>query len=183
MKYDDDFWSKYALDDSSYNAELAKYISNLATSMKAQSVLEIGCSTGNDLMGFAEDFKVHGVDLNDKALDKARTKLGTFDFQKGSITDLSFEDSSFDLVFTHKVLNYLEDAEIPKAMNEMLRVSKKYIVNFEMYGENEDAIDDKSKYRNMYKRWHDYNVKIISHVDMHEDIDPEKSQFNLVRKL
>jgi len=183
MKYDDDFWSKYALDDSSYNAELAKYISNLATSMKAQSVLEIGCSTGNDLMGFTEDFKVHGIDLNDTALDKARTKLGTFNFQKGSITDLSFEDSSFDLVFTHKVLNYLDDTEIPKAMSEMLRVSKKYIVNFEMYSENEDVIDDKSKYRNMYKRWIGYKVKIISHVDMHEDIDPEKSQFNLVRKL
>ncbi len=183
MKYDDDFWSKYALDDSSYNAELAKYISNLATSMKAQSVLEIGCSTGNDLKGFAEDFEVHGIDLNDTALDKARTKLGTFNFQKGSITDLSFEDSSFDLVFTHKVLNYLDDTEIPKAMSEMLRVSKKYIVNFEMYSENEDVIDDKSKYRNMYKRWIGYKVKIISHVDMHEDIDPEKSQFNLVRKL
>jgi Fe-S-cluster formation regulator IscX/YfhJ len=40
-----------------------------------------------------------------------------------------------------------------------------------------------AKYRNMLKRWSDFKVKIISHVDMHEEIDPKKSRFTLVRKI
>ncbi len=74
---------------------------------------------------------------------------------------------------------------MPDAISELFRVSRKYIVNFELYKEDEGEIsaDDKSKYRNMYKRWLDYKVKIISNVDMHEEFDPEKSRFNIVKKL
>ena len=35
----------------------------------------------------------------------------------------------------------------------------------------------------MQKRWLDYKVKIVSNVDMHEEIDPDKSRFTLLRKL
>jgi len=74
---------------------------------------------------------------------------------------------------------------MPNAISELFRVSRKYIVNFELFSEHEEVInpEDKSRYRNMYKRWLDFKVKIISNVDMHEEIDPEKSRFNLVKKL
>ena len=39
------------------------------------------------------------------------------------------------------------------------------------------------KYRNMLKRWVNYKVKVISDVHMHEDIEPEKVRFTLLRKL
>ena len=35
----------------------------------------------------------------------------------------------------------------------------------------------------MLKRWINYKVKIVSNVDMHEDIEPEKVRFTLLRKL
>jgi Fe-S-cluster formation regulator IscX/YfhJ len=35
----------------------------------------------------------------------------------------------------------------------------------------------------MQKRWSGYKVKIVSNVDMHEEIDPDKSRFTLLRKL
>ncbi len=74
---------------------------------------------------------------------------------------------------------------MPNAISELFRVSRKYIVNFELFSEGEEVInpEDKSRYRNMYKRWLDFKVKIISNVDMHEEIDPEKSRFNLIKKL
>ena len=34
----------------------------------------------------------------------------------------------------------------------------------------------------MYKRWLEYKVKIISNVEMHEEIDPEKTKFTLIKK-
>ena len=186
MKYDNDFWTKYAnTNDSNYNEEFSKFICDLALSLKVQTVLEVGCGTGNDLRAFPENFDVHGLDLNDHALEKAKQKLGSFKFKKGSIVELPYDDSSFDLVFTHKVLNYIDDKDMPDAISELFRVSRKYIVNFELFGEDEDLInpDGKSRFRNLYKRWLDFKVKIISNVDMHEEIDPEKSRFNLIKKL
>ncbi len=186
MKYDNDFWNKYAdNNDSNYNEEFSKFIRDLAFSLKAENVLEVGCSTGNDLRAFPENFDVSGIDLNDHALNKARQKLGSFKFKKGSIIELPCGDSSFDLVFTHKVLNYIDDKDMTNAISELFRVSRKYIVNFELFSDDEEVIntEDKSRYRNMYKRWLDFKVKIISNVDMHEEIDSEKSRFNLIKKL
>ena len=37
--------------------------------------------------------------------------------------------------------------------------------------------------RNVYKRWLNFQVKIISDVEMHEDIEPKKPRFTLVKKI
>ena len=65
----------------------------------------------------------------------------------------------------------------------MYRVCGKYIMNCEKFEETEKEIDDNHKFRNMYKRWSDYNLRIVSNVDMHEEIDPDKSRFTLFKKL
>ena len=152
-------------------------------SLRCTSVLEIGCGTGIDLQKFRESFEVHGLDLNDYALDIARKNLPNVNFKKGDITKIPYEDSSIDFIFTHKLLNYLDDETLDAGVAEMFRVSRKYIVNCELFGESEEPIDENMKYRNMLKRWMNYNVKVISNVDMHEDIDSEKVRFTLLRKL
>ena len=91
--------------------------------------------------------------------------------------------SSIDFVFTHQLLNYLDDDVLEKGISEIYRIAGKYIMNCERYDESEKQIDGNSKFRNMQKRWLDYKVKIVSNVDMHEEIDPNKSRFTLLRKL
>ena len=81
------------------------------------------------------------------------------------------------------VLNYLEDDVLEKGISEIYRVTGKYIMNCEKYDEGEKQINDNSKFRNMQKRWLGYKVKIVSNVDMHEEIEPDKSRFTLLRKL
>ena len=184
MSYDKEFWDKYAKENESrYNEAFAKFIRDLAISLRCTSVLEIGCGTGVDLRLFPETFEVHGVDMNDLAIEMAKENNPTFDFRKGSITNLPFENSSVDFLFTHKFLNCLADADLDKGISEMYRVSRKYIVNCEMYDKLERRIDDIFSSRNMLKRWSDYKVKIISDVDMHEDIEPEKIRFTLLKKI
>ena len=184
MNYNKEFWDKYANEnESKFNEEFAKFVRDLVISLRCTSVLEIGCGTGIDLKLFPETFEVHGVDLNDTALNIAKEKLSKFDFKKSSIVDLPFEDSSIDFVFTHQLLNYLEDDVLEKGISEMHRVAGKYIMNCERYDEVEKQINDISKFRNMQKRWLDYKVKIVSNVDMHEEIEPDKSRFTLLRKL
>jgi len=184
MNYDKEFWDNYAKENESrYNEEFAKFIRDLSVSLRCQSVLEIGCGTGIDLRLFPETVEVHGVDLNELALKIAKEKNPKFDFKKDSITKLPFEDSSIDFIFTHKFLNCLNDEDLNKGISEMYRVAGKYIVNCEIYDKSESKTDIVFKGRNLLKKWSEYKVKIISDVDMHEDIEPDKIRFTLVKKL
>ncbi len=184
MSYDKEFWDKYASkNEEKYNEEFAKFVRDLTISLRCNSVLEIGCGTGIDLRLFPESFQIYGMDLNDKALDIAKQKLPSGKFKKGTIIDIPFEDSSVDFVFTHQLLNYLDDQTLEKGVSEMYRVSGKYIMNCEKFEESEKQITENQKYRNMKQRWMNYKVKIVSNVDMHEEIDPDKTRFTLLKKL
>lgn len=179
------FWEDYAENaDLHYNEEFAKFIRDLTISLRCTSVLEVGCNAGNDLKLFQENIEVHGVDSNEVIIKNAKIRVPLANFKVGKVTKLPFEDASVDLIFTHGFFNYLDDNEVDDGIKELFRVSKKYVVNCEIFG-NDNTIDEKNnrKGRNMIKRWMNYKVKIISNVDMHEEIDPEKSRFTLVRKL
>ena len=120
---------------------------------------------------------------DDHALELAKKNIPNGKFYKENITKLPFEDSSVDFVFTHKLLNYLDDDTLDNGVSEMFRVAKKYIVNCELFGESEEMINDEMKFRNMQKRWLNYKVKIVSNVNMHEEIEPEQVRFTLLRKV
>tara|TARA_Y100000590_G_scaffold171008_1_gene195640 strand:+ start:533 stop:1090 length:558 start_codon:yes stop_codon:yes gene_type:complete len=184
MEYDKEFWDNYADENESRNNdEFTKFLTDLARSLHCSSVLEIGCGTGIDLKKFDESFEIHGVDLNGHALELAKKNIPNGKFYKENITKLPFEDTSIDFVFTHKLLNYLDDETLDKGVSEMFRVSKKYIVNCELFGETEEPINDEMKSRNMLKRWLNYKVKVVSNVNMHDEIEPEQVRFTLLRKL
>ena len=80
-------------------------------------------------------------------------------------------------------MNYLDDDTLEKGVAEMYRVAGKYIMNCEEFEETEKQIDENHKSRNMYKRWLNYKVKVVSNIDMHEDIEPDKNRFTLLKKL
>ena len=184
MTYNREFWDKYTEENETrYNEEFAKFTKDLAVSLRCTSVLEIGCGTGIDLRLFPDTFQIRGVDLNSNALEIAKQKLPVADFKNGDITNLPFGDSSVDFVFTHQLLNYLDDDTVEKGVVEMYRVAKRYVMNCEKFEETEKQIDENHKFRNMQKKWLDYKVRIVSNVDMHEDIDPDKSRFTLLRKM
>ena len=184
LDYDEEFWNKYADENESRNnEEFTKFVTDLARSLHCTSVLEIGCGTGIDLRKFDDSFEVHGVDLNEHALELAKKNIPKGTFYKDSITKLPFGDSSIDFIFTHKLLNYLDDQTLEDGISEMFRVAKRYVVNCELFGEDETMINNEMKYRNMLKRWLNYKVKVVSNVNMHEDIEPEQVRFTLLRKL
>lgn len=181
------FWNKYAEEfQSNYNEEMAKFIRDLALSLRASSVLEIGCSAGNDLKLFSGNFGVEGIDQSEVAIDLAKKNLPSFRFKVALPTSIPYDDSSIDFVFTRNLLNYVENGNVEKILEEMYRVSKKYILNIERFSPEEQVFDDEPISvwgRNMQKRWMNFKVKIISNVDMHEEIDPKKSRFTLIRKI
>jgi len=164
--------------------EFSKYVRDLANSLPGvQSVLEIGCGTGIDLRLFSDSFQLFGIDLNEHALEIAKEKLSSVNFQKGDITKLPFEDSTMDFVFTHGLMNYLEDDILEKGIAEMFRVSKKWIMHCEKYEKTEKQIDENHKFRNMGEKWLDYKIKFVSDVDLHEDYGQDQTRFTLLKKI
>ena len=183
---DAQYWDDYARNSQdNYNSEMTKFISDLAVSLRVQSVLEVGCNAGNDLKLFPDGLAISGIDISQTAIIKAKENLAKFDFKTGNITEMPFADNSIDFVFTRNLFNHLDSDQIKKGVEELFRVSKKYISNIELFSENEEKLgDDPITYgRNMKKHWMDYKVKIISNVDIHEEIDPKKSRFTLLRKI
>ena len=185
MQYNEEFWKKYADENESrYNEEFSKYVRDLARSLPGvQSILEIGCGTGIDLRLFPDTFELHGIDLNEHALKIAKEKLSSANFQKGDISKLPFEDSSIDFVFTHGLMNYLDDEILEKGITEMYRVSKRWIMHCEKYEKTEKPIDENQKFRNMGEKWLNYKIKFVSDVDLHEDYGQDQTRFNLLKKI
>lgn len=184
MSYNEEFWNKYSNENESrYNEEFAKFVRDLAISLRCTSVLEIGCGTGIDLRLFPDTIQFGGIDLNNQALDIAKEKIPNGNFKNGTISNLPFDDSSVDFVFTHGLMNYLDDDTLEKGIAEMFRVSRRWIMNCEKFEKTEKQIDENQRFRNMENRWSDYKVKFVSNVDMHEDIEPDKLRFTLLKKL
>lgn len=84
-----------------------------------KDLLEVGCGTGLLLARFGEFAKrAVGMDLSEGMLEHARARGLTV--EHGSATSLPFEDASFDVACSFKVLAHIPD--IDKALVEMFRV-------------------------------------------------------------
>ena len=94
-----------------------------------ETVLDIGCSTGLGIKYFFEtQGKVcRGIDVSKTAIEKAgargvRAKLG-------SMTDIPFDDHSFDLVCSTDVVEHVKPEDQDAAHRECFRVSKRYVAH------------------------------------------------------
>ncbi len=86
-----------------------------------REVLECGCGTGLILQRLAEfASRAVGIDLSPGMLDHARER--GLEVKEGSVTELPFDDASFDLTCSFKVLAHVP--EIGKALAEMARVTR-----------------------------------------------------------
>jgi pseudaminic acid biosynthesis-associated methylase len=106
--------------------------------LPAGRVLEVGCNVAAQL-GLLQQvnprLELWGLDPQAYALEKARQQYPTMRFVEGTAFDLPFEAGSFDLVMTNAVLIHIHPADLPAALAEIYRCTRRYIFCHEYYAE------------------------------------------------
>jgi len=89
-------------------------------------VLDAGCRNGALTQAFFKlGAKAVGVDINEKAILKARSTYMGPKFFKANISNLvDFKDNTFDIVFCSGTLPYLDELGVQEAIREFKRVLK-----------------------------------------------------------
>lgn len=93
------------------------------------SVLDLGCGPGSITADFASrvgNGRVVGIDRGEAAIQVARDTHthANLEFVVGDITDLPFENETFDIVYAHQVFVHLSAETQEHALREARRVCK-----------------------------------------------------------
>ncbi len=134
---------------------------NFLGKLKLASILEVGCSTGNQLIALQKQgFKnLYGIEINPNAIQLAKKYSENIHIMPGSAFDIPFKDKHFDLVFTSGVLIHINPKDLPKALKEIHRVSKRYIWGFEYFSLRPQAITYRGHKDRLWKR--DFAVEYL----------------------
>lgn len=89
---------------------------------RISDLLDVGCGTGATMDMLSEFGQVVGVDISEHALAFCRER-GHTDLFLADISDLSFKDSSFDLITALDVIEHVEDDE--RALRNLWRVCRR----------------------------------------------------------
>ena len=124
----------------------------LAVLKKDASILEVGCNRANQLKILYEQGyeNLWGIEINKKALQLAKSDR-RFNLVEGSGFDIPFKDEFFDLVFTSGVLIHISPKNLLKIIDEIYRVSKRYIWGFEYFAEECEEIEYRGHKKRLWK--------------------------------
>lgn len=123
------FYNKYA-------EQYAKYISHqvlqfsqmkfISLLPKKAKILDAGCGAGRDVAAFVEEgADVIGIDFSESMLKEAKKLIPEGNFELIDMEKMSFNDNSFDGIWSLGSILHTEKGDIPKILNEFYRVLKK----------------------------------------------------------
>jgi len=131
-----DFGNDYVERNLRSYDERGPFWTSLLTTVRPESVLEVGSNVGGNLQWVAQVVapeNVVGIDVNSRALEELEERLPGVRGVKSSARELPFPDRAFDLVFTMGVLIHQPDESLPAVMNEMVRTARRYLLCGEYY--------------------------------------------------
>lgn len=106
-----------------------KTLANEIKKLDINAILDAGCGEGFTLeylrvRNIGKSYE--GIDFLQKAVEIGNKVHPKIKLKQASIYELPYKDNSFDLVLSTEVLEHLEEPK--KALKEIFRVSKKYVV-------------------------------------------------------
>ncbi|MCB4790690.1 MAG: class I SAM-dependent methyltransferase [Elusimicrobia bacterium] len=105
-------------------SKITYYLKGLNAGVNGTKILDVGCGNGFLTYYLEKCFSVVGLDYSKEMLRINPCK----NLVLGDVTALPFEDKSFDIVVCSGLLHHLDETSIRKALKEMKRVSRNYVV-------------------------------------------------------
>ena len=172
---EEEAYKKVDLTSGEFTRFAAKSIAKEMKALEFNSILEVGIGEATTICDILLDLpdkkNVYGIELSLSRLYYAREfveqKKVSIELAVGDMFSLPFEDDSVDLVFTYYCIDAHRGKE-KQALEEMLRVSRKYIILVEPTYElgNEETkkrIDEQRYINNLVETLSSMNVKILEH--------------------
>lgn len=102
-------------------------VEKILSKMKPQAnwkFLDVGCGMGGTIMALRDKgYKAFGAEISPFCLEKSPMKKY---IKFGDVCDLKYPNNSFDVVITCDILPYVSKKDLPKAIKELTRITKRY---------------------------------------------------------
>jgi len=128
----DRFWEGDAIQDANNLDRISQTASMILSDVK--SITDIGCGNGvfvNYLQKESPGLEIMAIDRSRAALKFVKTEK-----KEGDIADIPLPDRSYDCVSCLEVIEHLPVEVYKKALSELTRISKKYVIISVPYDEN-----------------------------------------------
>lgn len=136
----------------------------------AESILDIGCGTGNLCGQLTNRLDVTGIDQSLEMLLQAKNKYNDMKLKLGNFLDKPFYKNRFDIVVTTYAFHALDNNEKKKALNHMLEYLKddgKIMIVDYMFSNETERIEYRTNFYNQNRQdlWNVINNRYYTNVD------------------
>lgn len=130
------------------------------------TILEVGANVGVNLwaLKLLTNAMLEAIEPNEYAREKLIAGVNPHAVAEGYADEIPAPDACADLVFTSGVLIHVDPDDIEKAMQEVVRVSKRYILAIEYFAHKEEEVIYRGNRGMLWRR--DYG-------SMYLDLHPE----------
>lgn len=120
---------------------------------RSSRILEVGTNIGLQLrilreMGFEN---LYGIDVHEYAVRRCRREAPELNVVEGDALDIPFKDDFFDLVFTNETLVTIPPEHVERAMDEIVRCSRRCIWGLEHYDDEYTEIEYRGRDEMLWK--------------------------------
>jgi pseudaminic acid biosynthesis-associated methylase len=133
----------------------AEFWQQLVDRFPSRRILEVGCAHGANLRllsTLVPPQEVWGIDINEAALEAARSAVPDVNAVWGLARDLPFRDQRFDLVLTVGLLIHVPDATLPVVMGEIVRCARRWVFCGEYHADEPAEVEYHGQTGVLFKR-------------------------------
>jgi pseudaminic acid biosynthesis-associated methylase len=150
-KFGDDYTARC---DKDYTPRM-KFWGDIIYKTRAKNILEVGCGAGQNIDILSKYLpkkdNAWGCDVNQKALRILKQRHSDLNAVSCSGYNLPFKDDWFELVFTAGVLIHQKPEEVDVMVQEIIRVSRKYVLAMEYESEMFEEVPYRGQKEALFK--------------------------------